>query len=80
MYIGANVEIEWWDNKERENSYISLMQYDQEHNVDTAGVPDDNIVFYADSVEHLENMRFKGYAPFRLVSYELVEKDDSSNV
>jgi hypothetical protein len=31
-------------------------------------------------VEHLENMRFKGYAPFRLVSYELVEQDDSSNV
>jgi hypothetical protein len=73
MYIGANVTVEWDDDKTREDAYISLVGYNEETQCDNAGIPDDRIIFYAKSVEDLTNMRFKGYAPFRLITYELVD-------
>jgi hypothetical protein len=48
------------------------MDYDEGANADTAGIPDDHIAFYADSLEHLKNMRYKGHAPFKILDYQLV--------
>lgn len=70
--IGACAFVEWADTNEKEEIYISLMDYDEGTNCDTAGVPDDHIAFYADSLEHLKNMRYRGHAPFKIIDYKLV--------
>ena len=76
--IGAGVEIIGacalveWDDGEKEDIYISLMDYDEGANTDTAGVPDDHIAFYADSLEHLKNMKYRGHAPVKILDYQLV--------
>jgi len=70
--IGARAFVEWDDDVEKEEIYISLMDYDEGTNCDTAGVPDDHIAFYADSLEHLKNMKYRGHAPFKILDYQLV--------
>jgi len=70
--IGARAFVEWADTNEKEEIYISLMDYDEGSNTDTAGVPDDHIAFYADSLEHLKNMKYRGHAPFKIIDYKLV--------
>jgi hypothetical protein len=70
--IGARAFVEWADTDEKEEIYISLMDYDEGTNCDTAGVPDDHIAFYADSLEHLKNMKYRGHAPFKIIDYKLV--------
>lgn len=69
--IGARAFVEW-DDGEKDDIYISLMDYDEGSNTDTAGVPDDHIAFYADSLEHLKNMKYRGHAPFKVLDYQLV--------
>ncbi|NDG27192.1 MAG: hypothetical protein EB120_08460 [Proteobacteria bacterium] len=69
--IGARAFVEW-DDGEKDDIYISLMDYDEGSNTDTAGVPDDHIAFYADSLEHLKNMKYRGHAPFKILDYKLV--------
>jgi len=69
--IGARAFVEW-DDGEKDDIYISLMDYDEGSNTDTAGVPDDHIAFYADSLEHLKNMKYRGHAPFKILDYQLV--------
>ena len=69
--IGARAYVEW-DDGEKDDIYISLMDYDEGSNTDTAGVPDDHIAFYADSLEHLKNMKYRGHAPFKILDYKLV--------
>jgi hypothetical protein len=70
--IGACAFVEWADTNEKEDIYISLMDYDEGSNTDTAGIPDDHIAFYADSLEHLNNMKYRGHAPFKILDYQLV--------
>jgi hypothetical protein len=70
--IGARAFVEWADTNEKEEIYISLMDYDEGSNCDTAGIPDDHIAFYADSLEHLKNMKYRGHAPFKIIDYKLV--------
>jgi hypothetical protein len=70
--IGARAFVEWADTDEKEEIYISLMDYDEGSNCDTAGIPDDHIAFYADSLEHLKNMKYRGHAPFKILDYQLV--------
>jgi hypothetical protein len=70
--IGARAFVEWADTDEKEEIYISLMDYDEGTNTDSAGVPDDHIAFYADSLEHLKNMKYRGHAPFKILDYKLV--------
>jgi len=69
--IGARAFVEWEDG-EKDDIYISLMDYDEGANCDSAGVPDDHIAFYADSLEHLKNMKYRGHAPFKILDYKLV--------
>lgn len=74
--IGARALVEWADTNEKEEIYISIMDYDEGSNSDTAGVPDDHIAFYADSLDHIKNMKYRGHAPFKIIDYKLVTMEE----
>ena len=69
--IGAKVTFEWVNTKEQVTSYFSFGYYDAEKNVDSFGVDDDSIFYYAEGVEELERLMTTP-EDFKVISWELV--------
>ena len=80
--IGAYATVVWLkddgtpeDGTEYSNVYISFGQYDEEHETDTFGVPDDLIFYFAEDAVDLERLKNSTF-DFKVINYELEYQDE----
>lgn len=67
---GATVLIAWREWKQQQ-CYFSFGQYDEETGRDSFGIDDDEIMFYCEGVEELEDIKTSGSEPFDVLEYVL---------
>ena len=69
--IGANVTVEWVDDKTTSTYYFSFGEYDSEKDSDSFGIGDDEIFYYAKGVEELKDLMINPHE-FKVIKWELV--------
>lgn len=70
--IGANVKYVWSDDEAVWESYISFGHYIEEMEEDSFGVPDEDILYYAEGEADLKTLQTPSAADFVVLTYELV--------
>lgn len=73
--IGANITVkDLWDNNNIKTFYASIGKFIDDKEEDEFGIPDSEIFYYFDDLEHLKLTLNKKFADgYKLLNYDLVK-------
>ena len=76
--IGARASIRYRNEPEAASGYyFSFGEYNVQDEVDSFGVPDTAIFFYAEGEQEMKELKAVGNFEFKVTDFELVFADDS---